>query len=290
MRSIWKGHIRFSLVTIPVRIYNAVETSESIRFNQLHRECNGRVGYDKKCKKCEKSLATEDIVKGYEYEPDRYVVLESNDFEKVRLKSTKVIEIAGFVDAGEVDPVLFESPYFAGPDGEVAAKSYTLLSKALKDTNRVGVGKVTLRDREDVVLIAPAENGLILYRLRYPNEVRKLSNVPQMDTLPAVENDQLKLARSLVDTMTMPFSSLDLIDTYSTALKEIINAKIAGQEIVAVQEEEKPVVDIMTALKESIEMARSRVKPMEKAAVKEKKKSEEEVEAKPAKAKKRKTG
>ncbi|HMW60222.1 MAG TPA: hypothetical protein PKA91_11290, partial [Leptospiraceae bacterium] len=147
MRSIWKGHIRFSLVTIPVRIYNAIETSESIRFNQLHRECNGRVGYDKKCKKCEKSLTTEEIVKGYEYEPDQYVVFEDSDFEKVKLKSTKVIEIEGFVGVDEVHPTLFESPYYAGPDGDVAARSYALLCQALKDAGKVGVGKVVLRDR-----------------------------------------------------------------------------------------------------------------------------------------------
>ncbi len=255
MRSIWKGHIRFSLVTIPVRIYNAIETSESIRFNQLHRECNGRVGYDKKCKKCKKSLTTEEIVKGYEYEPDQYVVFEDSDFEKVKLKSTKVIEIEGFVGVDEVHPTLFESPYYAGPDGDVAARSYALLCQALKDAGKVGVGKVVLRDREDVVLLSPHEKGLALYRLRYPAEVRKMAEVPQIDKVEPADKEQLKLARNLVESMARPLSDIELKDNYRGALKEMIDAKVAGKEIVQVEEVEKPAMDIMTALKASIEKA-----------------------------------
>ena len=138
MRSIWKGHIRFSLVTIPIRIYSAVDSAQSIRFNQLHRDCNGRVGYDKRCKKCSDTVANEDIVKGYQYEPDQYVVFEKDDLEKLKLKSTKVIEIEGFVDATEIHPTLYDSPYFAGPDGDVAAKTYALLSSALRTAARWG--------------------------------------------------------------------------------------------------------------------------------------------------------
>src|SRR6266699_2483983 len=115
MRSIWKGHIQFSLVTIPIRIYNAVDTEETIRFNQLHKEDNGAVGYEKKCKKCGKTLTTEEIVKGYQFEPEQYVIVSPEDLAKIKLKSTKVIEIAGFIDASEIHPTLYESPYFAGP-------------------------------------------------------------------------------------------------------------------------------------------------------------------------------
>src|SRR5437867_11663857 len=117
MRAIWKGHIRFSLVTIPVRIYNAVDTEQTIRFNQLHKEDHGPIGYDKRCKKCNKVVNNEEIVKGYPYEPDRFVIVEKEDLDKVKLKSTKIIEIEGFIDAKEVHPTLYESPYFAGPDG-----------------------------------------------------------------------------------------------------------------------------------------------------------------------------
>src|SRR6266705_5179867 len=111
MTSIWKGHIRFSLVTIPVRIYNGVETTETIKFNQLHKEDNGSVGYEKKCKKCGKTLTSEEIVKGYQFEPEQYVIVSPEDLAGIKLKSTKVIEIAGFIDAGEVHPTLYESTY-----------------------------------------------------------------------------------------------------------------------------------------------------------------------------------
>src|SRR5881409_2227050 len=177
MRSIWKGHIQFSLVTIPIRIYNAVDTAETIRFNQLHKEDNGAVGYEKKCKKCGKTLTAEEIVKGYEFEPEQYVIVSPEDLAKIKLKSTKVIEIEGFIDAAEVHPSLYEAPYLAGPDGLVAAKTYSLLSQALKASGKVGLGKVVLRDREDVVMIGPLDGGLILYKLRTPSEVRKVEDI-----------------------------------------------------------------------------------------------------------------
>src|SRR5436190_10231824 len=181
MRSIWKGHIRFSLVTIPIRIYNAVDTEETIRFNQLHKADNGPVGYEKKCKKCGKTLTAEEIVKGYQFEPEQYVIVSNDDLEKIKLKSTKVIEIEGFIDAKEVHPTLYDSPYFAGPDGAVAAKTYSLLTQALKASGKVGVGKGVLRDREEAVLISPLEGGLVLYKLRNPGEVRKIDQVPQIE-------------------------------------------------------------------------------------------------------------
>ncbi|HWP81571.1 MAG TPA: Ku protein [Bacteroidota bacterium] len=284
MRAIWKGHIRFSLVTIPVRVYNAVDTEQKISFNQLHRECNGPVGYEKKCKKCGKILTNEEVVKGYQYEPDQYVIVEKEDIEKVKLKSTKIIEIEGFISAKEVSPLLYESPYYAGPDGPVAAKAYSLLSETLKETGKVGIGKVVLRDREDVVLIGPMEGGLVLYKLRYPKEIRKMNEVPQVDGQ-KVDKDQLKLARNLVDSMSTSYKKLELTDTYHEALVEMIEAKVAGKEVVTVEEEPKPVVDIMSALKQSIEQAKSHRKPMEKATGKKK-----VAEAKTTKLRRTKTG
>lgn len=281
MRSIWKGHIRFSLVTIPIRIYNAVDTEETIRFNQLHKEDNGPVGYEKKCKKCGKSLTAEEIVKGYQFEPEQYVIVLPEDLEKVKLKSTKVIEIEGFIDASEVHPTLYESPYFAGPDGPVAAKTYALLTQALQSSGKVGVGKVVLRDREEVVMISPLDGGLVLYKLRNPEELRKIGDVPQLEQKD-VNKDELKLSISLVESMASSLTELDLKDRYRDALRELIDAKIAGREVVSVPEEEKPVVDIMTALKQSIERTKAQKKPMEKARGEKK----PAVEAKPAKQKK----
>src|SRR6059036_452314 len=282
MRSIWKGHIRFSLVTIPIRIYNAVDTAEAaIRFNQLHKDDNGAVGYDKKCKKCGKALTTEEIVKGYQFEPEQYVIVSPEDFEKIKLQSTKVIEIEGFIDSREIHPSLYESPYFAGPDGAVAAKTYSLLSQALKASGKVGVGKVVLRDREEIVMISPLDGGIMLYKLRNPTELRKMESVPQIEHK-EINKDELKLSISLVESMASTLKDMDLTDRYRDALREMIEAKIAGKEVVNVPEEEKPVVDIMTALKQSIERTKAQKKPMEKARG-EKKQAEE---AKPAKQRK----
>lgn len=264
MRAIWKGHIRFSLVTIPVRIYSAIETSEVIRFNQLHKEDYGRIGYDKKCKKCNETVSSAEIVKGYEYEPDQYVLITDEDFSKLRLKSTRIIEIEGFVDQSEVHPTLFDAPYFAGPDGPVAAKAYGLLTATLRDSGKMGIGRVVLRDRESVMMLAPHGDGLLLYKLRYPDEVRQVEDVPQLDEV-TVDTDQLKLAHTLVDSMTVSFGDLQLEDRYKDALREMVVAKVEGKEVVTVEEEEAPVVDIMTALKQSIEQAKSAKKPMAKA-------------------------
>jgi len=283
MRSIWKGHIRFSLVTIPIRIYNAVDTEETIRFNQLHKDDNGAVGYEKKCKKCGKSLTNEQIVKGYQFEPEQYVIVSPDDLAKLKLKSTKVIEIEGFIDASEVHPSLYEAPYFAGPDGPVAAKAYSLLSEALKASGKLGIGKVVLRDREEVVTIGPQDGGIILYKLRQPNELRKMESVPQLEHKD-VNKDELKLSISLVESMSAKLEEVDLTDRYRDALRELIDAKIAGREVVSVPEEEKPVVDIMTALKQSIEQTKAKKKPMEKA----KGQKKEAVEATPAKQRKQK--
>jgi len=283
MRSIWKGHIQFSLVTIPIRIYNAVDTAETIRFNQLHKDDNGPVGYDKKCKKCSKVLTNDEIVKGYQFEPEQYVIVSSEDLEKIKLKSTKVIEIAGFIASDEVSPSLYDAPYFAGPDGPVAAKTYSLLSEALKTSGKVGVGKVVLRDREEIVMIAPQDGGLILYKLRHPSELRSMTDVPQIERK-EINKDELKLSISLVESMTSSLKEIDLTDHYSDALRELIEAKVAGKQVVAVAEEQKPAVDIMTALKQSIEQAKAKKKPMEKA---KGEKKEAAAEVAPPKSKKK---
>ena len=274
MRAIWKGHIQFSLVTIPVRLYNAIDTGQSISFNLLSKDGHNPVSYEKKDKVTGQPLRNEDIVKGYQYEPGQYVIVEQEDLDKVRLKSTRVIELDGFVKAEEVHPTLFESPYFFGPDGEVAAKTYGLLAAVMKDSGKVGVGKVVLRDRETPVLITPHEKGILLYRLRYPHEVRSINEVPQLLEVKA-DKEQMKLAKTLVDSMSTKFAKIEMKDHYYDASKAIIDSKIEGKEIVVVEHEEPKVVDIMTALKASI--AQAKKKPMEKAtgAAKEAKKAKE---------------
>lgn len=264
MRAIWRGHIRFSLVTIPIRIYNAIDTAHTVRFNQLNKDTNNPIKYEKKDKETGETVTNENIVKGFQFEPGQYVIIEPEDFDKVKLKSTRVIEIEGFVNATEIHPTLYDSPYFIGPDGEVAAAAYGLLSETLNETGKMGIGRVVLRDRENIVMLAPQANGLLMYKLRWPEEVRNQEQVPDMESV-KVDKEQLKLAYTLVDSMTKKFGDIEMKDRYNDALREMIEAKIDGKEIVSYEEEEKPVVDIMTALKESIETAKEKKKPMKKA-------------------------
>jgi DNA end-binding protein Ku len=289
MRSIWKGHIRFSLVTIPIRIYSAVETTETIKFHLMHSRDNGPVGYEKRCKKCGQILTMPDIVKGYEFEPEQYVIVEPGDLEKVRLPSTKIIDIVGFIDGAEMEPMLYDSPYFLGPDGAVAAGTYALFCEALKESGKIGIGKVVLRDREDMVAISPHDEGLVLYKLRYPNELRAMKDVPEVNARASINNEQLKLARNLLDSMTASLSDIELKDNYNQALKEMIEAKIHGREIVSVAEEPRPVVDIMKTLKQSIEQAKAQRPQLIKATGKGKvaQPAVNTEESKPAKKRKR---
>ncbi len=263
MRTIWKGHISFSLVIIPIRIYSATDTTENISFNQLHKEDMGRIGYDKKCKTCQQVVNAADILKGYEYEKDKYVIIEPSDLEKVKLSSTKIINIEGFLDQKEVDPVLYDTPFFIGPDNDAAAKAYNLLMETMKQSKKIGIGRVVIRDREDVVLIAPLEKGLVLYKIRYPNEVKNINEVPLLKVT-KLETAEVNLAKSLVDSMSVKLKDIPISDRYKDALKEIIQAKISGKEISAPEKiDVKPAVDLMAALKKSL--GQTKKMPMEKA-------------------------
>jgi DNA end-binding protein Ku len=275
------------LVAIPVRVYNALETSEQIHLNQLHKEDYGPIAYDKRCKKCGNVVTKDDLVKGYQYAPDQYAIIEPDDISKIKLKTTKVIDIVGFVEKSEISPMLYDAPYFAGPDGDVSAKMYALLAQVLNESGKVGLGKVVLRDREDFVALAPQGDGLVVYKLRYPKELRKLGDVPMLTRGLELSDAELKLARTLVDQMVTSIGEIDMRDRYNEALREVIEAKIAGREVSEFVEEEQPTVDIMTALKQSIDQARR--KPMVKATGKPKQQEEaEEEEAKPRKTRKRK--
>jgi len=278
MRSIWKGHIQFSLVTIPIRVYNAYDSGKKLHFSLLSKEGHNPVGYEKKDKVTGKTLQSQDIVKGYEYGEGQYVIVTDEDFQKVKLKSTKVIEIEGFVEEEEVPPALFDSPYFLGPDNEIASKPYKLFAQALRETMRTGVGKVVLRDREYPVLVAPMDGGMVMYKLRYPSEVRNIQEVPFIEEQ-EVNKDQLQLAKTLVDSMSKSFQDIEMKDHYYEAMKEIIDAKIEGKEIITVSEAEAETVDIMTALKASIESAK---KPMEKAKGATKKEAAKQAKGKKA--------
>jgi DNA end-binding protein Ku len=293
MRSIWKGHIRFLLVAIPVRIYNAIETSEKIQFNQLHRDDFGPIGYDKRCKKCNEVVSNDQITKGYQYEPDRYAIVEPDDIAKIKIKTTRAVDIVGFVDREEIPSTFYDSPYFAGPDGAVSEKPYALLREVMKQTGKIAVGKVVLRDREDLVAVFPHQDGLVLQKLHYPHELRKMEDVPDLETVQKLDaqklnKNELKLATTLVQEMATTLAEVDTEDNYYNALRTLIDSKIKGREVAEFEVEEVPRLDIMSALKKSLQ-ASSR-KPMVKAPATADKKNPQITLVKPRAAKKRKVG
>ena len=202
MRSIWKGHIRFLLVAIPVRIYNAIETSEKIQFNQLHREDYGPIGYDKRCKKCDQVVTNDQITKGYQYEPERYAIsnLKTSPSKNQDDESRRYHWVR---HAEDIPTTFYDSPYYAGPDGPVAEKPYALLREVMKQTGKIGVGKVILRDREDLVALFPHEKGLVLQKLHYPHELRKMDDVPEIEGTKKLDKNELKLANTLVEQMVI---------------------------------------------------------------------------------------
>jgi DNA end-binding protein Ku len=252
------------LVAIPVRIYNAIEASEKIQFNQLHREDYGPIGYDKRCKKCNQIVTSDQITKGYQFEPDRYAIVEPDDIAKIKIKTTRAVDIIGFVDSSEIPTTFYDAPYFAGPDGPVSEKPYALLREVMKQTGKIGLGKVVLRDREDLVAVFPQENGLVLQKLRYPHEVRSIKDVPELDKAKSLDKKELQLATMLVEQMTTTLDEIDMTDHYHEALKKLIDSKIKGKKTVEFEPvEELPRLDIMSALKKSLQA--STRKPMVKA-------------------------
>lgn len=257
MHSIWKGHIRFSLVTIPVQIFNGLETGSELSFKQLHDKDNGKINYKKVCSSCQEEIPFANIVKGYEYEPEKFVVFKKDELETIKLKSTKVIDIEAFVDIAEVHPSRFEALYFIGPNGDIANPTYNLLKYALLQSGKAGVGRIVFREREDVVLLMPENEGIIMYKLRYPYEVRNIADVPDVRT-GNVDEAQLSLAKTLINSMVKPFAEVTFKDHYRDAVMEIVQQKISGKEIISVEkgEDSAPVVDIMEALKRSIEEAK----------------------------------
>jgi len=259
MRSIWKGTIRFSLVSIPVRIYNAIETSEKIPFNQLHRDDFGPIGYDKRCKKCNEVVTNDQIAKGYQYEPDRYAILEPDDIAKIKIKTTKAVEIIGFVAPEEIPSTFYDAPYFVGPDGGVSENPYALLREVMKQTGKIAVGKVVLRDREDLVAVFPHDDGLLLQKLRYPHELRKMADVPDLQNVQKLDanklsKNELELATTLVQQMATTLSEIDTEDNYFNALRTLVDSKIKGGAAAEFQQvEEVPRLDLISALKQSLQ-------------------------------------
>jgi len=258
MRSVWKGAITFLLVAIPVKIYNAIESSEKISFNQLHAgECLGPVGQKKQCKKCNAVVTNDEITKGYQHEPDNYVLITPEEISTITPDSNESIEIVGFIDPAEIPTTYFDASYFVAPNGASAGKPYALLREVMKRTGKVGVGKVIMREREELVTISPNENGLIIQKLHYRHEVRAITNVPGIATVPNAEEGELQIAEMLVDKLMTTFDELDTVDHYHVALKEMLETKVAGGTIEAKTQATTtaPAIDIMAALQASLNAA-----------------------------------
>ncbi|MEQ1886000.1 MAG: Ku protein [Bryobacteraceae bacterium] len=247
--TVWKGHLTFGLVSFPVKLFSAAR-SESISFNQLHKADGSRVRQVLFCAAEDKPIPRTEIVKGYEYEKDRYVVIEDEDVKKVAPKTAKVMEIQEFVKADQVDPIFFETSYYMAPE-EAGEKPYALLFDALKRSSYVGIAKVAMHNREHVVILRPGENGVLLHTMYYNHEIRKVDEF--RTDLSLVKEKELALAQSLVEALAADFQPEKYKDSYRENLLQLIEAKKEGKEVMATPEpRQEKVVDILEALKASL--------------------------------------
>ena len=261
-RPTWKGFLKISLVTIPVRVFPATDSASSVSFNQLHGECQARIQQKKWCPKCEREVQTADIVKGYEFSKGRYVVMMEEDLAKVRPESTRVINLVQFTSAAALDPIYFERPYYLGPDGDVAAEAFAVMREGMQ--GKVGIGKLALYGREYMVAVQPRERGLVMYTLRQASEVRAMSTIDELERVPQkIKPQEAKLAEQVISTFESDLDVTTFRDEYQAELRRIIDAKIAGEDIVApVEEAPAKVVDLMEALRRSLEqVSANRKKP-----------------------------
>jgi DNA end-binding protein Ku len=247
--TIWKGHLTFALVSLPVKLTTAAR-GESVSFNQLHKSDNSRVKMVTFCQAEDKPVSRSELVKGYEYEKDKYVVIEEEEIKKVAPKSAKTMEILEFVKSSEIDPVYFESSYYLSPDG-AGEKPYALLFKALEKTGYAGLARVTMHNREHIVILRPAKYGILMHTMYYQDEVRKADEFRTDTSL--VKDKELELAQMVIDSLAAPFDPEKYHDTYRDNLMALVQAKIAGQDIVEMPAPAMaPVIDIMEALKLSL--------------------------------------
>lgn len=252
-RPTWKGYLKISLVNIPVRVFPATDAAATVSFNQLHKECRTRIQQKRWCPTCETEVPNTDLVKGYEFEKGKYVVIEEDDLAKVKPESTRVINVMQFADAKMIDPVYVERPYYLAPDGTVAAEAFAVMREGM--VGKAAIGKLALYGREYLVAIQPRENGLVMYTLRHAAEVRQMSAIDELKTVPAkIKPDEVKLARQVIGNFETEGDLTQYKDDYQNELRRIIEMKIAGEEIVAPAEEAPPkVVNLMEALRQSLQ-------------------------------------
>ncbi|WP_328464544.1 Ku protein [Actinoplanes sp. NBC_00393] len=273
MRAIWKGAVSFGLVSIAVKLYSATEEKD-IRFHQVHRTDGGRIKYQRTCSVDGEVVSYDDIAKGYDIGGGEMVILTDEDFADLPLSTSRAIDVLEFVPAEQIDPILFAKAYYLEPEGQ-AAKPYVLLRDALRDADRVAIVKIAIRQREQLATLRVRDDVLVLNTMMWPDEVRTPDFGfldEDIETRPA----ELAMASSLIDSMAGSFKADDFTDNYRAALQEVIDAKVEGREVVQPEEaDEEPAaaIDLMAALKASVERARkargeddSDAKPAKKAA------------------------
>jgi DNA end-binding protein Ku len=267
-RPTWKGFLKISLVNIPVKVFPATESSGTISFNQLHGECRTRIQQKRWCPHCEREVPNSEIVKGYEFEKGRYVVLTDDDFDKVRPESTRVIDLVQFADESAIDPMFVDRAYYLAPDGAMASDAFAVMRDGM--AGKVGVGKLALYGREYLVAVKAQGRGIVMYTLHHASEIRGIDQIDDLNSVPAsVKPEEIKLAQQVIATFDAPLDLATYTDEYRAGLQRIIDAKIAGEEVVAPVTDAPPrVVNLMDALKKSLDaVSAGKKKPAKVAAV-----------------------
>ena len=258
-RAFWTGHLRLSLVNIPVRLYPATTSERAIAFHQIHEPSGERVRYQKIAPSVG-PVETEEITKGYEYEKGKYVLIDPKEIDELKLESKQTIDLSRFVDEDAIDTRYFQTPYYLMPDGDMADEGYVLLHRALKETKKVGVGQFILRGHGNIVAIKPFEKGLLLEVLRHANEIRSANTL--FDEIPEMKLDKeaLDLTKELVTRKTGKFEPKQFKDEYAEAVWELIQAKLEDRapEIVTEQPGGAKIINIMDALKKSVQQGKGK--------------------------------
>jgi DNA end-binding protein Ku len=249
--SVWKGFISFGLISIPIRLYPAAR-SERINLHQIHKKCHTRLRQPLYCPTCHRIVDRSEVVKGYEYEKGQYILIENEELKKITPASGKTMEIQAFVQGSQIDPIFFESSYFALPEKD-NPKPYVLLLKALEESDRVGIAKVTMHQREYTVFIRPRSHGLTVHTMYFVNEIRRVEGYGTIAREVKLKPQEIKLAEQLVESLSENFKPEKYHDTFQENLKALIEAKREGKTIVEEAPPKRaPVIDMMEALKRSL--------------------------------------
>jgi DNA end-binding protein Ku len=231
-RPTWKGFLKVSLVNIPIKVFPATDASATVSFNQLHAECQTRIQQKKWCPKCSREITNTEIVKGYEFEKGHYVVVDEQDIEKVRPQSTRVIDLVQFANDNEIDPIYVDRAYYLAPDGPMAAQAFAVMREGM--LGKAGIGKLALYGREYLVAVRPRDKGLVMYTLHHAAEVRSMNAIDELGEVPdKIKAPEMKLAKQVIETFEGELNLADFKDEYQDELRRIIDAKIAGREVVS---------------------------------------------------------